>query len=146
MGPAMDRQIVIAFFQLLRNREGKLAFASVDPSSGQEVITSARVDTATDMLVLLEKSDESYMSILIPAIDFFWMNPAWAPQFCSTSVRIADNPTGTRKSHLRRARMSNSDLSNRRVRSLPKKMTLSAQPHFLTVQSAEERFKPLDQM
>jgi hypothetical protein len=26
--------------------------------------------------------------------------------------------------------MSNSDLSNRRVRSLPKKMTLSAQPHF----------------
>jgi len=59
---------------------------------------------------------------------------------------MADNPTGTRKSHLRRARMSNSGLSNRRVRSLPKKMTLSAQPHFLTVQSPEERFKPLDQV
>jgi hypothetical protein len=40
--------------------------------------------------------------------------------------------------------MSNSDLSNRRVRSLPKKMTLSAQPRFLTVQSSQERFKPLD--
>src|ERR1035441_9932672 len=80
MGPAIDRQIVIAFFQLLRNREVKFAFASVDPSSGEEEITSARVDTATDTLVLLEKSDESYMSILIPAIDFFWMNPAWAPQ------------------------------------------------------------------
>jgi len=51
-----------------------------------------------------------------------------------------------RKSHLRRARMSNSGLSNRRVRSLPKKITLSAQPHFLTVQSPEERFKPLDQV
>jgi len=59
---------------------------------------------------------------------------------------FADNPTGTRKSHLRRARMSNSGLSNRRVRSLPKKMTLSAQPHFLTVQSPQERFKPLDQV
>jgi hypothetical protein len=46
-------------------------------------------------------------------------------------VRVADNPTGTRKSHLHRARMSNSGLSNRRVRSLPKKMTLSARPHFL---------------
>src|SRR5712671_5597449 len=42
--------------------------------------------------------------------------------------------------------MSNSGLSNRRVRSLPKKMTRSAQPHFLTVQSPEERFKPLDQV
>ena len=61
-------------------------------------------------------------------------------------VRIADNPTGTRKSHLRRARMSNSGLSNRRARSLPKKMTLSAPPHFLSVQSSEERFKPLDQV
>jgi WD40 repeat protein len=79
MGPAIDRQIVIAFFQLLRNRDCKLAFASVDPFSGEEVVTSARVDTATDVLVLLEKSDESYMSILIPPIDFFWMNPAWAP-------------------------------------------------------------------
>ena len=29
--------------------------------------------------------------------------------------------------------MSNSGLSNRRVRSLPKKMTLSAQPHFLNL-------------
>ena len=42
--------------------------------------------------------------------------------------------------------MSNSGLTNRRVRSLPKKMTLSAQPHFLTVQSPQERFKPLDQV
>jgi WD40 repeat protein len=79
MGSAIDRQIVIAFFQLLREREGKLAFASVDPSSGEEEVTTARVDTATDTLVLLEKADESFMSILLPAIDFFWMNPAWAP-------------------------------------------------------------------
>jgi hypothetical protein len=80
MGPAIDRQIVIDFFQLLRHRERKLAFASVDPTSGEEEVTSARVDTASDTLVLLEKDDESYMSILLPAIDFYWMNPAWAPQ------------------------------------------------------------------
>jgi hypothetical protein len=64
-----------------------------------------------------------------------WSPPRSRPR---TFVRIADNPAGTRKSHLRRARVSNSGLSNRRVRSLPKKMTLSAQPHFLTVQSPEE--------
>ena len=51
-----------------------------------------------------------------------------------------------RKSHLPRASMSNSGLSNRRVRSLPIKMTLSAQPRFLTIQFPEERFKPLDQV
>ena len=80
MGPAIERQIVIAFFQLLRDRDRRLAFASVDPYSGEEEVTSARVDTASDTLVLLEKSDESYMSILLPLVDFFWMNPAWAPQ------------------------------------------------------------------
>jgi hypothetical protein len=60
-----------------------------------------------------------------------------------SSLRVSDYPLGSRKSHLRRARMTNSGLSNRDVRSLPKKMTLSAQLHFLTVQSPQERFKPL---
>jgi hypothetical protein len=48
------------------------------------------------------------------------------PSWPATSLQVGDDPRGTRKSHLRRARMSNSGLSNRHVRSLPKKMTLSA--------------------
>jgi hypothetical protein len=77
------------------------------------------------------------------ALLFHWSHPQQANP---TLGRVADDPPGSRKSHLRRARMSNSGLSNRHVRSLPKKMTLSAQPHFLTVQSPEERLKRLDQV
>src|SRR5271165_4072854 len=80
MGPAIDRSVVIDFFQLLHEREYPLAFSGVDPSTGEEWLTSGYVDTVTSTMALIEKSDESYMVILVAAFDFFWMNPAHAPQ------------------------------------------------------------------